>query len=200
MDTHPTKQSILDLAITIVEERGEAALRLQEIQETLSVSPPSIYNFFGSREGLLAAVAEARFSRSLLEFQEPAKQLLEGCNSREELRSALRASLQAIFEPSRSAARMDRISALAATVGRPELAARLSEISRRHHEVLAASLRTAQDRGFIPPDVDLEAFITWLSGQILGRIYVEVGQPNEAHPAWDEISERAAAFILFGTP
>jgi AcrR family transcriptional regulator len=200
MDMHPTKQSILDLAIAIVEERGEAALRLQEIQETLSVSPPSIYNFFGSREGLLAAVHEARFSRSLVEFQEPVQQLLAECNSSEDLRSALRASLQAIFEPSRSAARMDRISALAATVGRPELAARLSEISRRHHEVLAASLRAAQDRGFILPNVDLEAFITWFSGQILGRIYVEVGQPSEAHPAWDEIAERAAAFILFGTP
>ena len=50
MDLHPTKQANLDLAATIAEERGEAAMRLWDIEDALGDAPPSIYNFLGSRE------------------------------------------------------------------------------------------------------------------------------------------------------
>jgi AcrR family transcriptional regulator len=51
MERHPTHQKILDEAIRIIEANGEAGLRVHDIEVAVSVTPPSIYHFFGSREG-----------------------------------------------------------------------------------------------------------------------------------------------------
>ena len=114
MDLHPTKQANLDLAATIAEERGEAAMRLWDIEDALGVAPPSIYNFFGSREGPNEAVYEERFSPSLLEFQEPVDRLVWASNSQEESRDAFRVTLKGLLDSSGATPRVDRISALAA--------------------------------------------------------------------------------------
>lgn len=197
MTVHPTKQQILETAIEIIDEHGEAALRLQDIQDALGVSAPSIYHFFGSREGLVSAAHEERFVRSLLEFEGPTERLLLDCTTPEDIRAALSTMLRSIFDPERAHARMRRITAIAGTVGRPELAERFDQLARDHHRNLAASLEIARDRGLIRADLDLVAFATWMSGQILGRVYIELGSSQPLEPAWDAIAEASIAATLF---
>ena len=197
MTVHPTKQQILETAIEIIDEHGEAALRLQDIQDALGVSAPSIYHFFGSREGLVSAAHEERFVRSLLEFEGPTERLLLDCTTPEDIRAALSTILRSIFDAERAPARMRRISAIAGTVGRPELAERFDQLSRDHHRNLAASLEIARDRGLIRPDLDLVAFASWMSGQILGRVYIELGATHPPDPDWDAIAEASIAATLF---
>ncbi|NCY17666.1 MAG: TetR/AcrR family transcriptional regulator, partial [Actinobacteria bacterium] len=52
MDRHPTAQKILDEAVRMIDERGEAGVRIQDIQDACDVTAPSIYHFFGNRDGL----------------------------------------------------------------------------------------------------------------------------------------------------
>jgi AcrR family transcriptional regulator len=197
MPLHPTAIRVLNQAIVLIEEHGEANLRIQDIQDAVGVTAPSIYHFFGSREGLVEAAHVERFSQSLHEFQEPIRAALERCSSRDDVRGALKALLAQAYDPARAPLRLRRLSALGATLGRPHLADRLAELSQEHHRVLAAALKPSQDQGWINRNLDLEVFMTWLSGLVVGRVYVEIGQSEGANPRWDAISERAIVALLF---
>ena len=199
MEHHPTHQKILDEAIRIIETSGEASLRVHDIEVAVDVTPPSIYHFFGSREGLVIAAQEERLVRSFAEFNALSDSILRGVSSRAELRDAFLNILTMIYDPSRSLARQQRLFALGSVEGRPELAVVLGEAARGFLRQLAESFQVFKDIGWTRPDLDLEAFIQWLAGQILGRIYIEIGCEPAPNPAWDAISIEAVMFVAFGS-
>jgi len=199
MERHPTEQKILDEAIRIIEANGEAGLRVHDIEVAVEVTPPSIYHFFGSREGLVAAAQAERLVRSFAEFNALSESILRGVSSRAELRNAFLNILTMIYDPSRSLARQQRLFALGSVEGRPELAVVLGEAARGFLRQLAERLQVFKDIGWTRPDLDLEAFIQWLAGQVLGRIYIEIGCEPAPNPAWDAISIDAVMFVAFGS-
>jgi AcrR family transcriptional regulator len=199
MERHPTEQKILDEAIRIIEANGEAGLRVHDIEVAVEVTPPSIYHFFGSREGLVSAAQAERLVRSFAEFNAVSASILRGVSSRAELRDAFLNILTMIYDPSRSLARQQRLFALGSVEGRPELAVVLGEAARGFLRQLSESLQVFKDIGWTRPDLDLEAFIQWLAGQILGRVYIEIGCEPAPNPAWDAISIDAVMFVAFGS-
>ena len=199
MERHPTHQKILDEAIRIIEANGEAGLRVHDIEVAVDVTPPSIYHFFGSREGLVSAAQAERLVRSFAEFNAVSDAILSRVSSRAELREAIRDLLAKVYDPSRSLPRRQRLFALGSAEGRPELAVILGEAARSFLRQLAESFQVFQDNCWIRPDLDLEAFIQWLAGQILGRIYIEIGCEPAPNPAWDAISIEAVTFVVFGS-
>lgn len=199
MERHPTEQKILDEAIRIIEANGEAGLRVHDIEVAVEVTPPSIYHFFGSREGLVAAAQAERLVRSFAEFNALSESILRGVSSRAELRNAFLNILTMIYDPSRSLARQQRLFALGSVEGRPELAVVLGEAARGFLRQLSERLQVFKDIGWTRPDLDLEAFIQWLAGQVLGRIYIEIGCEPAPNPAWDAISIDAVMFVAFGS-
>ena len=199
MENHPTHQKILDEAIRIIETSGEASLRVHDIEVAVDVTPPSIYHFFGSREGLVIAAQEERLVRSFAEFNALSDSILRGVSSRAELRDAFLNILTMIYDPSRSLARQQRLFALGSVEGRPELAVVLGEAARSFLRQLAENFQVFKDIGWTRPDLDLEAFIQWLAGQILGRVYIEIGCEPAPNPAWDAISIEAVMFVAFGS-
>jgi AcrR family transcriptional regulator len=199
MERHPTEQKILDEAIRIIEANGEAGLRVHDIEVAVEVTPPSIYHFFGSREGLVSAAQAERLVRSFAEFNALSESILRGVSSRAELRDAFLNILTMIYDPSRSLARQQRLFALGSVEGRPELAVVLGEAARSFLRQLAENFQVFKDIGWTRPDLDLEAFIQWLAGQILGRVYIEIGCEPAPNPAWDAISIEAVMFVAFGS-
>lgn len=198
MERHPTEQKILDEAIRVIEARGENAIRVQEIESAVDVTAPSIYHFFGNREGLIAEAQAERLHRSFEEFHSTMVSALSTMTTREEVRAGLHALLTAVYAPGRVAARERRLYALGSAEGRPELAVRLGEVSRDYLRRAAALMVPLQEKGLIRADLDLEAFQFWLSGQILGRVFIELGLEPAPTPAWDAISEEAIAYLLLG--
>jgi hypothetical protein len=115
------------------------------------------------------------------------------------LRDAFLNILTMIYDPSRSLARQQRLFALGSVEGRPELAVVLGEAARSFLRQLAENFQVFKDIGWTRPDLDLEAFIQWLAGQILGRVYIEIGCEPAPNPAWDAISIEAVMFVAFGS-
>ena len=164
MERHPTEQKILDEAIRIIENSGEASLRVHDIETAVDITAPSIYHFFGSREGLVSAAQAERILRSFAEFDLISDPILAKVSSKEELREAIRELSVLIFDPSRATARLRRIYALGSTEGRPELAATIGEASRTYLRTVAESFQPFQEKGWVRPDLDLDAFGQWLAG------------------------------------
>ena len=199
MERHPTQQKILDETIRIIEATGEASVRVHDIEVAVGVTAPSIYHFFGSREGLVSAAQTERLVRSFAEFNAVSDSILSRVSSRAELREAVRNLLVMIYDPARSLPRQQRLFALGSAEGRPDLAVVIGEAARSFLRQLAESFQVFKDNGWTRPDLDLEAFIQWLAGQILGRVYIEIGCEPAPNPAWDAISIDAVMFVAFGS-
>jgi len=198
MERHPTEQKILDETIRIIDTSGEASVRVHDLEVAVGITAPSIYHFFGSREGLIAEAQAERLLRSFQRYDSAVDAAVATVNSRESGRVALHQILQEMYDPSRTIERQRRLFAMGSAEGRPELAARIAEMTRLFIANSAKRLQPLQDNGWIRPELDLQAFSYWLSGQILGRVYIEIGWESTTYPEWDAISEAAVAYILFG--
>lgn len=198
MPRHPTEQKILDEAIRMIDERGEAGVRIHDIQNAVGVTPPSIYHFFGSREGLVCEAQAARLYRSFSEMDSVLDTSLAGVETKEQLREALAQYTRTIFEPSRAVERMRRVSAIGSAEGRPELAARFAEVIREYVAERANRLEVLQQRGLLDPDLDLEAVTYWAMAVIFGRVLLEIGGSPPPTPAWDAIALRAFTSTMLG--
>lgn len=198
MARHPTEQKILDETIRIIDERGEAGVRIQDIQMAVGVTAPSIYHFFGNREGLVREAQAARLYRSFSQMDNVLDGLLVDVGSREEMREALVAYNSIVFDPVRAPERRWRVSAIGSVEGRPELSTLFAEVIESYVAERSARLAILQERGYIDPNLDLEAFIYWMMALLFGRILVELGDSPQPQPAWDAIAQKAVAAVLFG--
>ncbi|ALG07192.1 TetR family transcriptional regulator [Kibdelosporangium phytohabitans] len=84
------ERQMMTIAEAVFAERGYAATSMDEIADRVGVSKPMIYEYFGSKEGLLVAcIRQVR-----TELREQTAQSVIGARSPEE---ALRSGLQAFF-------------------------------------------------------------------------------------------------------
>lgn len=80
-----TKVRILEQALSLFSLRGYEAVGIQEIVKKSGVGKPTLYYYFGNKEGLLKAVLEAHFPglielvRSALEYRGELLFTLEQC-------------------------------------------------------------------------------------------------------------------------
>lgn len=57
------RQAILDSALTLFYEKGYDAVGVQQIVEAAGVTKPTLYYYFGSKQGLLSNVLNEHFAR-----------------------------------------------------------------------------------------------------------------------------------------
>lgn len=53
-----SQQDVINAALKILEEQGEAGLSARKLCVRLGITPPTLYKYFDSIEGILAAIAE----------------------------------------------------------------------------------------------------------------------------------------------
>ena len=109
-----TRERILDLTISVINELGEQAVRTGKIAELAEVKEPTIYHHFGNREGLIEAAQAERFVRQMREDADVLVGALEKCTSATELRTALTKFFGRRDSPEGYARRWQRMNALGA--------------------------------------------------------------------------------------
>ncbi len=62
------KEEILSIATRLFATRGYDVVGIQEIVDQAGISKPTMYHYFGSKNGLLTAIMENNFRRLLLEL------------------------------------------------------------------------------------------------------------------------------------
>lgn len=198
MKLHPTAERILEVSVGLIDEHGEAGLRIQDVQCVADVTAPSIYHFYGSREGLVSAAQMARLRRSFDANDALLDAAMAGVSSKQELRAALTTFLSLFFDESRVDARRQRMASLGSSEGRPELAAMIAAVIDEYVTERTERLLPFQERGWIEADLDLRVFNYWVLGVVFGRVYVEFGGEPSLCNAWDLLSERALTYLMFG--
>lgn len=188
---------ILERAIEVIAEGGEAAIRTNPIAYECGTTPPVLYRAYGSREGLVVAAQAERYRRSIADIVEFLASRFSVATSPEALRSTLRAAVDVTLDPAHSAPRRVRAEVVGAAVSRPELQARIVEVDREMIARLEESLAHGVAAGWLTGGPRLRAVILWAIGATSGRLNLEFDPEADFAREWNEVAYEAFVHALF---
>jgi len=197
-ETVKTRDRLLAGAISLMEEGGEAAVRVESVANLAGVTRPSLYHFFGDRDGLVIAAQGERYRRSLLYQMVDRTELTRQCQTREEFKTLMLQMMKSLMDADGERRRAVRTEVLGSSVARPRLRALIREIDSQASRELGILLGVAKERGWISIPFDLDVAATWWFGMMNGRFMVEGDAPSLFRREWDEIAIQSVMFLLFG--
>lgn len=193
----PVAQRIVEVTVELIDERGEVAVRVQDIVERAGVQVPILYRHFGSRDGVIQAAHVTR----LLEagpagwgrfFADVASVTTE-----KDFRRVVETLIDTAISPTIAVNRARQVDVFGAVHGRPQLRAAVARMQYVAAHALAGILTPAQEKGWIRADLDLDAFGAWFGAQLLGRYMIELEPSLYDGAAWDRIFRNAVHAALF---
>lgn len=191
-------ERILERAIEIIEQSGEAAIRTNPIAFDCGVTPPILYRAFGSRDGLVIAAQAERYRRSTAESADFLYRYIAEATSRETLRENISQTLDFIFGESRFANRRLRAEVIGSSVSRPKLRQEIQRIDREYAIEIAHAYQPAVEKGWIAKDKNLEAIAIWSQGIVNMRLMVDDSDNPEVCASWDAMSKAVILDAVFG--
>lgn len=194
-----TRDRLLNGAISLIESGGEVAVRIETVSSMAGVTRPSLYHFFGDREGLIIAAQGERYKRSLLFRMGSQTEATRNCGSREEFVSLVRNWMTQLSSEDGAERRRVRIEVLGSSVSRPPLRALIAEIDAQAARDLGALLEIASDRGWLSTTFNLDVAAMWWFGMLNGRYMAEGSQSKPIQDEWDAIALTSVLHILFGS-
>jgi AcrR family transcriptional regulator len=200
MSTDPsgTRDRLLAGAISLMEEGGEAAVRVASVASLAGVTRPSLYHFFGDRDGLIIAAQGERYRQSLLYQMVNRTELARQCTSRDEFKTLMRNWLTSLTDADGERRRAVRTEVLGSSVARPRLRALIQDIDTQASRELGVLLSYANERGWLSIPFDLDVAATWWYGMMNGRYMVEGDGSSLIRREWDAIAIASVMFLLFG--
>ena len=193
-----TRDRLLEAAIAVIDEHGEVGVRVTEISDAAGVTRPSLYHFFGSREGLIVAAQAERYRRSIGYSNRDLRAVLATATTRDEYIKVLDRLLRTFGAPDGIARRRVRREAIGAAVFRPELARLIDEIDRDHVRRLVEIFREGRGSEWVTSPYDLDAVMLWWLGTIHGRQFIDEGNDERVSLQWNDIVSRSVIRVLFG--
>jgi len=191
-----TKSRILNAAIAMMDEGGEAAVRLGAIAENLGIKEPSIYHHFTNRTELINA-AYVEWYWQCLKTDIPVEAMMVLVETKDDYVRALRKTMEWSYQPERHHSRAIRLSVLGAAQRSPELAVSINDINKKFLASIADAANVAQQKGWLRTDLDPMAIAYWLHGQIIGRTVAEMDPGHVDLAQWDKVSFEAVLGLIF---
>ena len=169
---------ILAEARRIVEERGEAGLRVAELAERCGVAVGLLYHYFSDRSAIISAVRETQFIARVESDIQNLKQYSTTGNNADIVDIIVNQFADPRAEE-RNKYRLERMEVLVAASRNPELLEKLKTVeSRFTHEILE-TIRNAKKSGLVAENVDEKSLAFFLEviplGVTLGIVYGDIG-------------------------
>ena len=190
-----TRTRIINAAIAMMDEGGEAAVRLGAIAENLGIKEPSIYHHFTNRTELVNA-AYVEWYWQCLKTDIPVEAMMVLVETKEDYVRAVRKTMEWSYQPERHHARAIRLSVLGAAQRNPELAVAINDINKKFLATIADAALVAQQKGWVRTDLDPMAMAYWLHGQIIGRTVAEMDPGHVDLAQWDKVSFEAVLGMI----
>ena len=198
-EINDTRERLLKATAAVIDKGGESAVRIRDITKACTITAPSIYHFFGSREGLIDAAQAYRFSRGQRELGLAFSTALYKCRSKKNFTELAHRFLDLMFAPERRATRNSRLNVLGNAIYRPELSKELAVAQDLSNKIAGESLRFAQAKGWVRDDFNPEMFDAWLNGVVNSRRLIEMNGNHPHGDEWDVIAKRSICLVL-GVP
>lgn len=184
------------MVIQILDDGGEANLRLAEVSRRSHVSIGSLYHHFESREGLIRAARERQFIESIPDDAHEQADFLAAATSPDDFLDRLVDSLRAASTPERAAARRRRLELLGVAASRPESLATVSDVLSQYLDVIDSVSLQFEERGWLRKGVLPRALTLFLHMSSMGRVIWELDQHGADDDAWIQMIAAAAGCLL----
>lgn len=181
-----TRALLLAAATKAIDRGGESKLNVHRVAREAGVTVPSVYHFFGSRDGLVEEAQAQRFEHGLQVVGVTLEEALATATSREMFRDSIKTWLRGITD-SNGEFRKIRTTVLASAVNNSDLAIRVTRIQEFHVARIARYLRRGIDKGWLDDDVEIEAIIYWTITQLNGRLVIELDPEKTYARRWDTL-------------
>lgn len=195
----PTSERVLEAAIDAIEAGGEASLRLDAVARAAGITKPSIYYFFGDREGLVAAAQAERYRRSLLQGLVDAIELTRRAASREEFESLLPIFVDMVMDPMSAHRRGQRMQVLGSAVSRPKLTEEVVAATERARELTTELVRLPFDRGWATSAFEPDVIAMWWLSNTQGRHLFDLLGDEQMHEQWRAVTIAQLRLLFFGS-
>lgn len=182
------RDRILERAIAVIDEGGEAAVRTNTIAAECGTTPPVLYRAFGSREGLIVAAQAERYRRSTHAAVDFIGAAIRKSGSREELIANLRAAFATVMLPDLAPMRRLRVNVIGSAVSRPDLQAEIVKIDDDYAARFEDALRGAIANGWVSPGTDVRSALIWAKHLIGSRVVVEFGHAQDVLDAYSRMT------------
>ena len=186
-----TRERLLKAAAATIDKGGEGAVRIRDLTKSCDITAPSIYHFFGSREGLIDAAQAYRFSRGQRQLSDAFASAIHTCKSKTQFVELAHQFLETMFAPDRRVIRNSRLNVLGNAVNRPALSKELALVQDESNKVVGESLGYAQTKGWVRDDFNTEMFAAWLNGMVNSRRLIEMNGTHPLSDEWDVIAKRS---------
>ena len=191
-----TRERLLKAAAATIDKGGEGAVRIRDLTKSCDITAPSIYHFFGSREGLIDAAQAFRFSRGQRQLSDAFASAIHTCKSKTQFVELAHRFLETMFAPDRRVIRNSRLNVLGNAVNRPALSKELALVQDESNKVVGESLGYAQTKGWVRDDFNTEMFAAWLNGMVNSRRLIEMNGTHPLGDEWDVIAKRSICMTL----
>jgi AcrR family transcriptional regulator len=203
-DERQVRQRLLDVTRTMLEEKGEQALRVVEVADAAGVSMGTIYSYFENRRALVAAVRLEQYRSWVVESLDDISGAVDALDTGGGPGAAVGALSQFVIVPTDPVARAHRevrVDAIAASHHEPELAASLQEL---HHDLDArarALVARVQEMGVVDPSLDPAAVALLLQAVPLGLALADLDPEHAPSPeSWIALMTKVAGALLAPSP
>lgn len=192
-----TAAAIVREAKALIDERGEAALRVTEIAERCGVSPSVLYHHFRDREDIISAVREAEFVARIEADAKVIGGLAVSTDNAAEIMSLIVDDMSDPRNEERRRYRHERMQALVAARLDPALQSRLVAAQEQLSSVIIGAITDAQTAGLLDPTLDPTAIAFLFEAIPLGTALATVyGDQLPSEQAWTDLLTRVVTALM----
>lgn len=168
------RRAILDAAVEALEHRGESTIRISQIARKAGVAVGLIYYHFNDREGLVSAAQVERLLRAPADDVNLLEATVRLTDDPQQFVAMIARILCAGMAPERANVRLDRVSILGASKGRPAFTESIGRTLSAQADRLAAIVDEAKARGMVDPAVDARAFAVLVQAMSVGLVVADL--------------------------
>ena len=187
-----TRAAIIREASVMVDEGGEASLRVSRLAENVGVSIPSLYHHFSCRDEILAAVHATRYVELAAADSDVIYDLVLRSETRDDLAAALMVVTREVVSLTRAETRMKRAVALASSSGRPELREVITAETTRLVSQLSEAVLIAQRIGLADLTLNPRAIATFIVSYAAGLVAADMDGERVSD---EELAQVIDAFV-----
>jgi AcrR family transcriptional regulator len=195
-EKNTTRDRLLKATAAAIDKGGEGAVRIRDLTKSCNITAPSIYHFFGSREGLIDAAQAFRFSRGQLQLGNAFASAIHQCKNKAQFVELAHRFLATMFSYERRAIRNVRLNVLGNAVNRSDLSKELAHVQEETNVVVGESMRYAQTKGWVRDDFNGDMFAAWLNGMVNSRRLIEMSGIHPLSDEWDAIAKRSICMTI----
>lgn len=188
---HPTAEKLVQTVSDMLDSENPHDILVDEVLRVSGVQRGSLYHFFGDFPSLVRATLLHRFSQNVSADGAAMLQVAESASSKEDYWNKIRALSALTQVPERAATRAERARLVSLVSSDADFAASLALEQQRVTDTMAKAISTAQDKGWVDPQLSPHAIAVFLQAYSLGRTVDDVSASHIDNAQWQLVVETA---------